>query len=137
MLGKTLWAAAMLAGLGTSGAVAEPLDGKRPVICASFVAVSCDATGDCASGTAEGVNLPEMFRVDLQSATVRTSRADGTIVNTKVERVQTDGAQIVLHGAEAGRAWSATVEKASGRMVIAVAGDREAFAVFGTCMGID
>ena len=125
--------AALFAGTVCAGAQAESIDGKVPLICASFVAVSCGADGECISGTAQSAGLPEFFRVDIAAAAVRGARSDGTSMVTKIERSVADNSQIVLQGSEAGRAWSATLDKSNGRMVLSVSGDHEAFAVFGSC----
>lgn len=130
---NTLKLAAVLAAIGCAGANAEAIDGKKPLICASFVAVSCGTDGECSSGTAQNAGLPEFFRVDLAGAAVRAARTDGSSLVTKIERTNADDNQIVVQGSEAGRAWSATLDKSNGRMVLTVSGDREAFAVFGSC----
>src|SRR3546814_529298 len=46
---------------------------------------------------------------------------------------QAESGRLVLQGTQFGRAWSAIIGQDSGTMVLAVAGDGVAFAVFGAC----
>lgn len=129
-----LAASFLVSGLFSGPTLAESYDGSAPLICASIDTVQCDAEGECVSGTAAHVNLPQFFRVNFQEEIVRARRVDGSERSTRIERLRHDGGHMILQGAEEGIGWSVLIDEVSGQMTITASGDGEAFVVFGACM---
>ena len=123
----------LVAGTVSGQALAENYDGGAPLICASIDTVQCHSEGECVSGTAAHVNLPQFFRVNFQEEIVRARRVDGTERSSKIERLRHDAGHIILQGAEEGLGWSLLIDEVSGQMTITASGDGEAFVVFGAC----
>jgi hypothetical protein len=128
-----LAASFLVSSLLSGPTLAENYDGSAPLICASIDTVQCDAEGECVSGTAAHVNLPQFFRVNFQEEIVRARRVDGSERSTRIERLRHDGGHMILQGAEEGIGWSVLIDQVSGQMTITASGDGEAFVVFGAC----
>lgn len=120
--------------LAPAMARASQFDGSQPLICASLVAVGCGADGECDSGTAESVNLPEFFRINFAGKAVIGHRADGTTVETAIQRLEQGDGQVHLQGMEGERSWTAALSEETGRFTLAVSGNRVGFLVFGACI---
>jgi hypothetical protein len=132
-ISASMAASFLVAGTLSAPVLAEVYDGSAPLICASIDTVQCDANGECISGTAAHVNLPQFFRVNFQEEIVRARRADGSERSTRIERLRHDGGHVILQGAEEGLGWSVLIDEVSGQMTITASGDGEAFVVFGAC----
>lgn len=133
IISASMAASFLVASTLSSPVQAESYDGSVPLICASIDTVQCDADGQCVSGTAAHVNLPQFFRVNFQEEIVRARRADGSERSSKIERLRHDAGHMILQGAEDGLGWSVLIDEVSGQMTITASGDGEAFVVFGAC----
>ena len=107
---------------------AADFDGSKPFLCALIEAHDCAPGLACTKGPAEDLRLPTFIRLDVQA---RTFSARGR--TSPIRQMQRNDGQLVFQGNENGRAFSVTVAEASGKLVGAVAGDGEAFVVFGAC----
>ena len=107
---------------------AADFDGSKPFLCALIEAHDCAPGAACAKGLAEDLKLPPFIRLDVQA---RTFSARGR--TSPIRQLQRADGQLVVQGNENGRAFSVTVAESSGKLVGAVAGDGEAFVVFGAC----
>ncbi len=107
------------------------LDGSKPLICAATTTAVCEREGECARGSAESVNLPVLWRVDVASKSVK-SLSRGTQRASTVLSAQVHDEAIVVQGAENGLGWSLSVDRSTGAMVLA-GGRKQGFVAFGTC----
>jgi hypothetical protein len=126
---------AMLLGAAGVGATwpahaADKYDGSAPLLCIPSAVTECGADGDCEQGTAESVHLPLFFKVDLTAKTVRAEE-EGRV--SPIKDIQRTDGRIVLHGAEAQRAWVMIIQEKTGKMSATIAGEEEGFLVFGVC----
>jgi len=107
---------------------AADFDGSKPFLCSLIEAHDCAPGTACIKGLAEDLKLPQFVRIDFQARTFAARGRTSPIRNAQ----RVDG-QLIFQGFENGRAFSVTVGESSGRVVGAIAGDGEAFVVFGAC----
>ena len=111
-----------LAGCAVFGAArADDLTGVNRFICAAgSVSVCCD-DGQCASGAAEELGVPQFIEVDLVQKRVNTTKASKLNRMSPIENLKRANGQIVLQGVENRRAYSITIDEKSGWLSAAVA----------------
>ena len=114
-------------------AAAQDFDGKKPLICSTIEVYDCEPGGDCLKGQAREIDAPQFFFLDFARGVARTVRADQEERTSAFATPQVDSGQLILQGAQGGRAWSATIGQESGILVLSVAGDSVAFVLFGAC----
>jgi len=114
-----------------SAGVSADSHGAHNLICSPSNTFKCDANGNCARGGATEVKLDHFLEVDLTKKTITGVSSGRTSPIGSVEKIE---GMTVLHGAQNGRAWSASIADETGAMTIAVAGKSESFTVFGACM---
>ena len=120
-----------------SGALqAQDYDGSKPLVCFTKHAFSCAAGELCVLSDGEDVNLPEFFRIDFASKTVHAKRPDGESVTSTIGNVEVNDGELVLHGTESGRGWTAAITQGSGKLAVSAVGDQVAFVLFGVCSSI-
>jgi hypothetical protein len=112
---------------------ADDVTGKDKMICTSVRATECFADGECVPGSPENWNLPRFTKVDLEKMTLSTTEASGENRTTPIDRVETDGDDILAHGAQGGRAFSFVLDQDSGTATVAVALEGSVLAVFSVC----
>jgi hypothetical protein len=90
------------------------------------------------------VNLPKKFIIDFNEKLVRPSRDSLIRKISKIERVVHIENKLILQGVEEGLenvddglAWSMTISKKTGKVVLSASGDGVGYVVFGTCTTID
>ena len=109
-------------------ALAAGIDGSRSLLCSTVEANDCTSGTACVRGLPQDINVPQYVKLDLAGRTIsargRTSTIQGA---TRVNGV------LIVQGSENRRAFSFTVSEKTGRLVGAIAGEDEAFVVFGTC----
>ena len=115
-------------------AFAATIDGSQRLICSSIRTAECSLSGDCNLGLASDVNVPQFFFIDLANGRVEATRPDGSTLDTKFAMTAIDNEPIILQGTENGRGWSATIDRESGSLVVAVSGSKVTFSVFGACI---
>jgi hypothetical protein len=123
-----LMAAVLGFGVSTTAVMAADFDGSKPLICSALEANDCALGVGCEKGLAEDVNVPQFIRLDftnkVMSAVGRTSKM---LNQTRA------GGMLTIQGIENSRAFSLTISETNGKLVAAIAGDQEAFVVFGAC----
>ena len=118
-----------------AGAAAE-FDGSKPMLCSAIEVLQCTLQG-CNEVQAAEVNLPQFFQIDNKEKTVSGKLENGETVTSKIEHDELLDKNLVLTGSENGMGWSITVNKESGKSVLAVSGLDVGFTVFGACMQLD
>jgi hypothetical protein len=112
-------------------AAAAKYDGSVPLLCAPAVVTECGPEGDCQRRSAQSVNLPEFFKVDLKALKVRSEETGRDSPIKNVERLS---GQIIIQGGQNGRGWSMTISEDTGKMSAAISTEGEGFVVFGACI---
>jgi hypothetical protein len=109
---------------------AEKYDGSTPFVCVPTAVAECSADGDCRPDTAESVNLPDFFKVDLKTKSIR---ADDQGRQSAIKLIQRVGGELSLYGSEAERSWILIIREKTGKMSASITGDGESFVIFGVC----
>jgi len=131
---KLLGAFAALATLGCASAssAAGKYDGSKVMLCAVTAVNECTADGKCErTAPKSGNNLPAFLRVDVAGKLLTDNDGSGRKTEIKVMNVM-DG-QLMLQGAENGKAWSMVIGSETGGWGGSVVEDDGMFALFGSC----
>lgn len=107
----------------------EPLDGKKPLICATVEAISCSRGEPCEKGLPEEMGAPQFMRIDFIKKEVI-----GQAVTTPIRLMEMDNLQITLQGYELGMGWTMVIDRATGKTSITLTGREDTFVIFGTCI---
>ena len=114
---------------------AGDFDGKKPFVCTLVEVASCVPGHECARENADAIGVPHFYAIDVAKNEVSETRANGSSGRTsKIDRVEHPPGALLLSGVEGDRGWTAAVGEDSGKLSMAVVGDRVSFVVFGDCM---
>lgn len=117
----TVAALGLIALLAVAPVLADDLTGVDRFICsAGSVSVCCD-DGQCASGTATEVGVPQFIEVDVVQKRVNTTKASKLNRTSPIDNIKRANGQIVLQGIENGRAYSLAIDEKSGWLSAAIA----------------
>ena len=128
---------AIVLGLGLIplSATAAGIHANQRILCSTIEAVECGAGEDnCFIGPATSINMPHFVRVDVKNKEMKELRVDGEGRRTVIENIKDKEGQLILQGADGDYAWSAEVQKATGKLVLTAAGDDVGFIIFGACI---
>ncbi len=117
-------------------AQSAPVDGNADLMCATLRTVECGPTAECLEGQAEDVNAPVFFHVNVAEGAIRAEHPDGRVVDTPIQAKTVLDDRIILQGVQSMRGWSATLDTATGRIVITIADLDASFGVFGACTNL-
>jgi hypothetical protein len=123
---------AFLAAMMPAIAQADDLSGADRFLCASSLVVRCDTIGECESGPPWEWNMPSFIQVDLKKKLLSTPAASAEQRRSPITVVRAAG-QIILQGAENGRALSTVIDEETGLASSAIALDGMTINVFGAC----
>jgi len=107
-------------------------DGSAPLLCAAMTVTECEADGRCQQRSAERVNLPSLFRVDVKAMKVRNLEAEKGR-ESPIQSVGHANGKLVVNGADGERGWIVLIHEDTGKMSAVVSGDGEGFVIFGQC----
>ncbi len=115
-------------------AAASDFDGSRNLLCAPTDAMQCEGAGECNRKEVELLNMAKFLYVDFKAKTLKGTVEGATSEETSSIRTvrKLDGGTLI-QGAERGRGWSLIVDKGTGDMSAAIAGDDISFVLFGVC----
>jgi hypothetical protein len=114
---------------------AGAFDGKKPFVCTMVDVASCVPGHECARESADAIGVPHFFTVDVAKSQVSETSATGVVGRTsKIDRVEHLPGGLLLSGVDGDRGWTASIGEDSGKLSMAVVGDRVGFVVFGDCM---
>jgi hypothetical protein len=139
---KQLFPLLLILALLAAGTAAEAatFDGNKPMVCALQYVTQCDAGADCVNVTAESVNLPDLFIVDVPNLSILPTPESGLERKTPVERSESLDGRLVLQGADDGIedvrdgvGWTLAIDEETGKLVFSASGDGYAMVVFGAC----
>lgn len=117
--------------LGPAITSAKEVDPR--LLCATHVTHDCGASGACAQGTAKSIGVPGFIRLDFKSGQVTARLDDGYETTSQIENSYVTEDRIALQGVENGHAWSMTIMRSSGDMVVVAAGDGVGYVIHGKC----
>ena len=107
--------------------------------CASVDVMECLPVEGCNRVSADAVELPRFFKVDVINRQVTTASASDKRKSV-IERVEAVEGKLMLQGAEEGRegvrdgiGWTRSVNTERGDMVLTASGEGVAFVIFGSC----
>ena len=113
-------------------AAAGKYDGAKPMLCAVTSMSECTADGTCErSGPLAGNNLPTFLRVDVKARVLTDN--DGSGRKTEIKSSSVVDGQLMLQGAENGKAWSMVISPEGGGFGGSIVEHDGLFTVFGTC----
>jgi hypothetical protein len=118
-------------------AIADDVTGEAQLLCTSVRVKECFADGGCVEGPPETWNIPRFTRIDLAKKTLETTESSGQNRTTPIERIEREGDDIALQGAEDGKAFSFLLEADTGTASVAIALEGSVLAGFGYCTPID
>jgi hypothetical protein len=113
--------------------VAGDFDRSKTVLCSVIETHECSPNVDCQKGTAESINVPQFFKVNLKDEIITSIHPGGEVQTSPIQRMERGDGGLFLQGIQNGRAWSAAITDPDGRLVLTASGDREAFVVLGAC----
>ena len=132
---KLICASAFISlGIAASSAAAKDISKAQKLICAPTIAHQCSAREKCTSGSPESVDIPQFFRIDLKKRIIIGEAAGNQSRTSKISNVGNGESALILQGTQLGRAWSAVINKATGKMVVTSSADDIAIALFGACI---
>ena len=112
---------------------ADDLTGVQRFLCSAGTVSACCDDGQCASGTAEELNMPQFVEVDLVAKRVSTTKASGLNRTSPIESLKRTDGQVVFQGIENGRAYSFLIVEDTGELSVAVAAPGCSITAFGSC----
>ena len=105
-------------------------DSSKPLVCAIVEVFDCDVQFECDRVNANSVNLPDIFRMDIQK-----KEMSGADRSTKIQHLTHEEGRVILHGtSENGRGWSVSLSESTGKFTGAVAADEFGLLIFGSCI---
>jgi hypothetical protein len=128
MLTMAVWSAV------ASPVVAADADARQPLICAPINIFSCVPGGNCDRETAESVNLPQFFKVDMADKKITGTRVNGAPLATEIRNISQLPETMVLQGTEGNYMWNLMIAEKSGAMTLTVGGNEVGFVAFGACV---
>ena len=121
-----------LAAPAPPASAAGKYDGSKPMLCAVTAVSECTKDGACErSAPQEGNNLPGFVRVDVKAKLLTDNDVSGRKTEIKSSAIVDN--QLMLQGAENGKAWSIVIASDSGIFGSSVVEDDGLFAIFGRC----
>jgi hypothetical protein len=118
----------------SAGLAAAGLDTSTRMLCAVTHTVTCDALGGCIDGPAEAINLPVFFRIDPLQKVATSVMSGGEQRSSNILSVNAQDTGLAMLGTDAGGAWSAFIDKATGKMTVTAAQGSDGYLVFGSCI---
>ena len=116
-----------------AGVSAAGLDAKANLVCAAVDVIACANGPGCREGSANSFDLPQFMFVDFKKQQIHATDETGLNVVSPIKNSEITEPHIILQGTENHRGWSATIDKANGKMTVVSSGPGVSFMVFGAC----
>ena len=107
--------------------------GPDQFICAAAEAIGCAQDEPCIRGSADSVDLPLLWRVDLPRMTVVSLREGGEQRTSKILKVMEEEKFLILFGVDTGIAWNMVIDKSDGIMTVTTSAPDAGYIVHGAC----
>ena len=112
-------------------ALAAPLDGSTPFLCAPSSVVECSRKGECERTTPEEADIPLFVRVDVTQRVL--SSVDGSRTSP-IAATQRNNGRLMIQGMQNERVWGAAIDEQSGQMTATISEADGAIVITGTCI---
>jgi hypothetical protein len=113
---------------------ADDFDGSRPFLCATVDVASCAPGQDCARESAQTVNAPQFFTVDVGKKLVSETGSGNAARTSKIDHVEHQSGLLMLAGMDGNEGWVASIGEGNGKLSYSVVGDRMVVVAFGACL---
>jgi hypothetical protein len=113
---------------------AGDFDGSKPFLCATMDVASCAPGQDCARESAQTVNAPQFFTVDVGKKLVSDAGTGSKARTSKIDHVEHQSGLLMLAGTDGGQGWAASIGESNGKLSYSVVGDRMVVVAFGACL---
>ena len=113
----------------SSVAGAADLDGSAPLTCTGLAGYSCDPAKACSKVKPES-NAPPVVTIDPTNKTVKTPYRTDLL---PIANSATNNEQLQLQGTAEKFAWSAIVNRQTGKVTVTIADRVGAYVIFGQC----
>ncbi len=129
--------AVIVAGIYATSIAAADFDGSEPLICSLGQVVECDAGSKCRVVSHDSVDAPDFVKLDFRKKQIVSTTAgeDSPASDINVTDLSThliiQGTQGTGQGDALG--FSLSIDKATGQMTAAGAGENAGFVIFGAC----
>ena len=129
--------AVIVAGIYATSIAAADFDGSEPLICSLGQVVECDAGSKCRVVSHDSVDAPDFVKLDFRKKQIVSTTAgeDSAASDINVTDLSThlivQGTQGTGQGNSLG--FSLSIDKVTGQMTAAGAGENAAFVIFGAC----
>ena len=128
---------AFVAGIFGMSVAAADFDGSEPLICSFGQVVECDAGSQCRVVSHDSVDAPDFVKLDFKNKQLvstiggEDSPADDITVTDLGTHLIVQGTQGSGQGNTLG--YSLSIDKATGQLAVAGAGENAGFVIFGAC----
>lgn len=128
---------ALAAGLCGAAVASATFDGTEPLLCSLGQVVECDENESCRVVSHESVDAPDFVKLNFKKKTIvsttagESSAAQDISVSDLSTHLIVQGVQGTGQGNTLG--FSLSIDKATGRMAAAAAGENAGFVIFGAC----
>ena len=120
--------------LAVAGPVlADDVSDADRLLCSASEVTVCFESSDCVDVMPWELDMPQFVIVDLKKKMLSTTKASGENRSTPIKFLQRQDQEIILQGAEAGRAFSFVIDEVTGLLTVAVARDGLSVSVYGAC----
>jgi hypothetical protein len=113
---------------------ADSLDQATRLLCSTSTVAVCASDGECETGPAWALNIPDFVVVDLEARSLSTTETSFEARTTPIDRVRREDGLILLEGLEQGRAFSIAITEDIGSLSGAIILEELVVTVFGACM---
>ena len=113
--------------------LADDVSDADRLLCSASEVTVCFESSDCVDVMPWELDMPQFVIVDLKKKMLSTTKASGENRSTPIRFLQRQDQEIILQGAEAGRAFSFVIDEVTGLLTVAVARDGLSVSVYGAC----
>ena len=128
---------ALVAGIFAATVAAGEFDGSEPLICSFGQIVECDNGSQCRVVSDDSVDAPDFVKLDFRKKQIVSTTAgeDSPALGINVTDLTTHLVVQDTQGSGEGNAlgYSLLIDKSTGRMTAAGAGEDAGFIIFGAC----
>jgi hypothetical protein len=114
-----------------AAAAAADLDGSQPLTCAGLAGYSCEPGAACSKLKPEaGSKIKPEMHIDFAGKTVKTPYRTSLL---PIQNSAVNEEQLQMQGTDLKFAWSAVVNRKTGKVTVTVADRVGAYVIFGEC----
>lgn len=115
-------------------AVAQDLDGSKPLVCSVVEVVECSLGTPCIKGLPDDFEFPQFIKINFKNKLLVGKANNQKMKKSSIEKVEIMEGKLILHGSQNGRAWNIVTSQTTGKMTGTIAADEFSFTVFGACI---